>query len=209
MRNFIENSAFFCVIISNMKKLILIFLFLNFAVAICNGQISNKKTDLTKADRTRWFNTLKWYEEDYLLDRAELFENAGFTFYKLDKSTYFVQIIGSTAAYQRQYIYAILDESNLNKPKVKLLKFTEYYFDENNIIQKESSIYVTGISTFDIKEKTLEVFYKGAGTGYCGSLTTYKIENKQVKTIKAKLRNCDESATNVPPPEKWNKIKLF
>ena len=167
---------------------------------------SNK---MTKADRSKWFQLLKWDSEDYLQSAlSPTFENNGFTFHRLSKSRWFVEIITGAGAYQKSYVFAILDESNPLRPKVSELLFTDYYLEKDGKVKKETTKFLSGTPTFDPKTKTLKVFYKAAGLGHCGSLTSYKISKNITETIEARVRNCDD-ATSVPPPEEWPRIKLF
>ncbi len=168
-----------------------------------------RKTNLTETDRTRWFNILKWDREDNFLSKVNRFDNSGFTFYKLGKKRFLVEIITGAGAYQRSHVFAVLDERNWRKPTARLLYFTTYSEDETNgKVTKEITPFLSGSSSFDDNRKTLEMYYKAAGIGHCGSLETFKIVGNRVITIESKHRGC-ESATNGPPPEKWKKINFF
>jgi hypothetical protein len=191
-----------------MKRLFSLILLIVVSVVFVRTQVPKKKTGLTKNDRAKWFKVLKWDTTDDFQSEIDRFENSGFTFYRLDKERWLVQIITGAGAYQRSHVYAVLNESYTKKPTAKLLKFTDYQLGEKGKIDKETNAFITGISTFSYKEKTLTVFYKAAGLGHCGSLTTYKIVGNKARTIEARLRGC-ENATNFPPPEKWQKIKIF
>lgn len=192
-----------------MKKLFVLFSFVVFTTGFVFSQIPKKMTGITKVDREKWFRTLKWNDEDYYAPNIDRFENSGFTFFKLGDRKWLVEIVTGAGAYQLNYVYSIVSVDKSRWSASKPLRFSSYYYDQNNKVKKEVSKFVVGISSFDAARRELTVYYKGSGLGYCGSLTKYRIENRSAKTVVARLRSCYSSATDWPSPQKWPKARLF
>lgn len=190
-----------------MKKVSFLVL-VTLTVISAHAQVPNKKTGMTGPDRAKWFRLLKWSSDDYLASDPTRFPNAGFTFYKLGRAKWLVEIITGAGAYQRSYVFALLNKTVPNYPKVKLLRFTDYYLAKKNNARKEVTSELSGMSSFNEMSRTLTIFYKGSGLGHCGSLQKYEFVGDRPRIIEARLRSC-ENATNFPPPEEWPKIKLF
>ncbi len=189
-----------------MRTFCLLFLVICGHVAIV-AQMPRKENGMTAADRAAWFNRLKWDKQDHLAADLTLFENAGFKFISLNNRRWLVEIITGAGAYQRSYVFAILDEKF---PKtVKPLTFTDFYLNEHNKVIRHRTKFLSGRSSFDGSNNTLQLYYKGRGIGDCGSLTTFRVlANNTVQTLESRLRSCDLASSDIAP-EKWEKIKLW
>ena len=97
-----------------MKKLFAFFFIVVLTTVLGHSQIPKKMSGITKTDREKWFNTLKWDEEDYYAPNVDRFENSGFTFYKLGGQKWLAEIVTGAGAYQLNYVYSILD---VEKPR--------------------------------------------------------------------------------------------
>jgi len=192
-----------------MNRLSFALLVITFSAIVVTGQLPKKRTGLTNTDRAKWFAALKWAEEDNLAADVDRFPNKGFTFHRLSKSKWLVEIVTGAAAYQLNYVYSVLDDGGPNWITTKPLHLQSYFHDENGHIKRETVPFAIGTSSFDKSKKTFSVYYKGSGLGYCGSLTKYQIVNNRARTVEARVRSCNSSATGRwPRPEKWSKIKL-
>jgi len=192
------------------KKITLSFVIIWSVAVSVIGQLPKKQTDLTSNDRAKWFRILKWDEEDYFARNIDRFPNSGFTFYKLGKKKWLVEIVTGAGAYQLNYVYSVLNQRKNNWLAAKPLRLKSYYFDEKNIVRKEISPFAVGISSFDRLKRTITIYYKGSGLGYCGSYTTYKVINNRAQIVEARVRSCKSNATKRwPPPAKWPKVKPF
>lgn len=177
-----------------------------------NKQTALKKENLTKADRIRWREILKWpddcenafsgYDDDF----------AGLEFYKIDRDKYVVHVVCTLGAYQGGQVFCLVKESQGNIES-KLLSFEQFAEIEESSDPPDSSVKnkarfrrftdssVWGTITFDSEKKRLINLNRYRGIGDCGTQTVYDMTGSSPKAVEFRTRlSCTGEEV---PPAQW------
>ncbi|MBX7224293.1 MAG: DUF1176 domain-containing protein [Blastocatellia bacterium] len=127
------------------------------------------------------------------------------SFYELEKGTYLVEILCAGGAYQPLYVYQYFDENQKTPQSFPLLSFKQYEREPSGKVTTRLESEISGLPTFDPKNKTLTILSKSRGPGDCGSLVTYQFEHGKPVAIQARARACREQKW--VEPEQWPIIK--
>jgi Protein of unknown function (DUF1176) len=164
------------------------------------------KDNVTREGRSAWRKVIRWpdgCEEGFDYPDPNL---GGMAFYPLGRQRYLVEVVCTLGAYQGYQRYYVLDESK-NPPAVVPLAFTTFEAtgERGDRLVRKQSEELWGTPEFDPETRRLTVLNRFRGTGDCGTLSVYVLEQgrPQLKEVRAKVKCDGHGADN---PKSWPKL---
>jgi hypothetical protein len=173
----------------------------------CAGPGRLVKTDLTCADRKRWYAALAWpkdCEEAY--DNTAIRGAPAIEFYDVGGGCEVLAVRCTLGAYQGYSHYLRLENTDGGPLKASLLSFRTYDAPREGVLRPTSVTEVWGNAEFDAAKKVLVVHNRYRGPGDCGSLATYAFKDGRPAAVEFRSKNrCDGRGGD---PAEWPRIKL-
>ncbi len=119
-----------------------------------------------------------------------------YSLYDLAPGEAVAAIVCDFGAYQGSYALVHLDGARAN-----LLRAAYVDFD-GAVSGPPSAVFAT--PAFDAGARTFETLALSRGLGDCGLLQRYSVgPGREARLVQARARDCDDRATEAPPPQEW------
>ncbi|MCG6168251.1 DUF1176 domain-containing protein [Leptospira sp. FAT2] len=143
---------------------------------------------------------------------AEFLKYSPIRFYFLSDRKFLGELLCTSSAYNRYYVYFIYEESEF-PAKTKVLKFKTFRFEKNGeIVSRESFESDRLIRFYKPETKDFVAFHKYRGMGDCGEYFRYTLSESDrpvLQEMRAKL-DCDgtEAYSADKVPVSWTKYEI-
>jgi len=153
------------------------------------------------ADRQYWRNILKWPDE---CESAFHYPDSvsGIDIYREGKDEFVVQVMCTMGSYQGRQNFFHLSVAN-EKVKAVMLAFSMYEISNGHAVLKEDVSEVSGNVLNQSTPKRFIILNRYSGYGQCGILTTYRIEDGNVRALSLRAQPDCELADGSRNPELW------
>lgn len=152
-----------------------------------------KKTHLGRADRELWNDALKIphdCEESFAKTEGRDRDYSGLEFHRLNPAEYLVSVECYPGAYQPGGIFYLLRERPTRS--ATLLKFVGFDSQDDDGNPLPYSV-VDGLSFFNRRANTLEIFSKSRGMGDCGQFARYRYKAGKFTLLELREQECKET----------------
>ena len=175
---------------------------------VCLAQVTQKKTELTVADREAWQKVLQWpaeMEEQWRRSRTTNDrDQSGLVFHSLGRGNYLVQIEVHESSYQPRYLFMHYADGG----RAQLLTLKTYERDKAGKISSKVLTELEGTTSFDVETRQLVFHTRGRGTGDCGSIVRYNITATRAIPAEARAHAChNDYSLGVTDPNRWEKVR--
>lgn len=154
--------------------------------------------------RQQWYLKLQWpnqYQQSYYDSGLDKYSD-GLDFYQINPNLTLVQVQTYLGAYQPAFIYMLYE------PKTGAAYLLQLPFVGGNSLFTQTE--VAGLSSFNPREKTLEIYSKSRGPGGCGIWGRWKFLEHGVKLVEMRSQSCETADAQgdnmILNPRKWPKV---
>jgi hypothetical protein len=168
---------------------------------------TEKRADLTCADRKAWFRRIGWSTDcEAAYDATVKPWTAGIEFFPLRARRTLLKVICAPGAYQGYANYFMIDAEDRGAGRLEPLRFRTYESPDGGVLKPIVVTDLWGNETFDEVRKELVVHNRYRGPGDCGTLARYAFPGEQPVLVEMRAHPvCDERETD---PDRWPRVKL-
>ena len=190
---------------------VFVFALLGCCLTATAGQgVPRKRKNLTREDRGRWREVLRWprgCDEDYEGSYSETETYGGVEFHALGRGLYLVEVVCDGGGIQPSTLFMLYDESRPRR--ARLLKLKEFESGERGAGRRLSYPPVRAMTKFDARRRELFLMGKYDAMGTCGLFVRYKFTARgSPRAVEVREQtNCGDPEGS-PDTSRWPRKRL-